>query len=194
MRFGFLSLALIIMVFACAPGGLESATRTAFAQSQQPRSQSQPPEGLPADKKKALSKFAPEDVFNMSEKENNPGDRGIRGSQRKPTSTLPSTSSPPQRAPATSAPAPPKTSSTATSSTATSSAAPLQSAVETPSPAIGAVASDSGIQPSLGQVDSTDKVIRWPVYGLMALALIVLAALIFTLTKLWEKIRETSVG
>ena len=187
MRFGFLSLALIIVVFAGAPGGQESATRTAFAQSQQPRNQTQSPEGLPADKKKALSKFAPEDVFNMSE--NNPGERGIRGTQRRPTSTLPSTSSTPQRARATSAPAPP-----VTSSTATSSAAPLQTAVETPSPAIGAVVSDSGIQPSLGQIDSTDRAIRWPVYGLMALALVVLAALIFTLTKLWEKIRETSVG
>jgi hypothetical protein len=66
--------------------------------------------------------------------------------------------------------------------------------VETPSPAIGAVASDSGIQPSLGQDDSTVKAIRWPVYGLIALALFVLALLIFTLTKLLEKIRETSVG
>ena len=189
MRFGFLSLALIIVVFACAPGGLESATRTAFARSQQPSNQTQPTEGLPAEKKKALSKLDPADVFQMTEKENNPGDRGTRGTQRRPASTSPSASSTPQRAPATSAPAPP-----ATSSTATSSAAPLQTAVETPSPAIGAVASDSVIQPSLGQVDSTVKTIRWPVYGLMALALIVLAFLIFTLTKLWEKIRETSVG
>jgi hypothetical protein len=189
MRFGFLSLSLIIVVFACAPGGLESATRTTFAQSQQPNNQTQPTEGLPAEKKKALSKLDPADVFQITEKENNPGDRGTRGTQRRPPSTGTSSAPPLQRAPATSAPTPP-----ATSSTPMSSAAPLQTAVETPSPAIGAVASDSGIQPSLGQIDSTDRTIRWPVYGLMALALIVLAALIFTLTKLWEKIRETTVG
>jgi hypothetical protein len=188
MRFGFLSLALIIVVFACAPGGLESATRTAFAQSQQPRNQTQPTEGLPATQRKSISKMGPEDVFPMSQPESNPADRGNRVPQRRPTST-PSISSPPQRAPVTSAPAPP-----ATSSTPTSSAAPLQTAVETPSPAIGAVVGDSGIQPSLGQVDSTVKANRWPVYGLMALALFVLALLIFTLTKLWEKIRETTVG
>src|SRR5262245_47632365 len=133
MRFGFLSLALIIVVFACAPGGLESATRTAFAQSQQPRNQTQSTEGLPTPQRKAISKMGPEDVFPMSEqRENNPTTRETRGQPRRPTSTSPSTLSTPQRPPATSAPAPPET-----SSTSTSSAAPLQPAVETPSPAIG---------------------------------------------------------
>ena len=79
MRIGFLLLALIIVVFAGAPGGLGSATQTAFAQSQQPRNQTQPTEGLPEREKKALSKLGPEDVFPMSEKEN--PDRATRGQQ-----------------------------------------------------------------------------------------------------------------
>jgi hypothetical protein len=50
-------------------------------------------------------------------------------------------------------------------------------------------------QPPLGEDDSPVKVIsRWTAPVLIALALIVSAALIFTLTKLWEKIRESSSG
>jgi hypothetical protein len=67
--------------------------------------------------------------------------------------------------------------------------------VETPSPAIGAVASDSGVQSPLGEDDSAVRAIsKWRAYALVAMALIVSAALIFTLTKLWEKIRESSAG
>jgi hypothetical protein len=68
--------------------------------------------------------------------------------------------------------------------------------VETPSPVIPAAAVDSGSQqPLLGQEDSSVKVIsRWTAPVLIAMALIVSAALIFTLTKLFEKIRESSSG
>src|SRR5215468_3419283 len=66
MKVGFLSLALIVVAFAGAPGNLASATRIAFAQSQQPRNQTQPQEGLPPEKKGALSRMGPEEVFGVS--------------------------------------------------------------------------------------------------------------------------------
>src|SRR5215813_9279257 len=46
MKVGFLSLALIVVGFAGAPGNLASATRIAFAQTQQSRNQTQTQEGL----------------------------------------------------------------------------------------------------------------------------------------------------
>jgi hypothetical protein len=62
---------------------------------------------------------------------------------------------------------------------------------------VAAGALDSAAQqPPLGQGDSTDKFIpRWAApIGLILMALIVLLALTFTLTKLFEKIREGSSG
>jgi hypothetical protein len=56
---------------------------------------------------------------------------------------------------------------------------------------------ENGIQsPSLDQGDSSDKFLpKWAApIGLIAMALIVSALLIFTLTKLVEKIREGSSG
>jgi hypothetical protein len=66
-----------------------------------------------------------------------------------------------------------------------------------PSPAAVAGPLENGLQsPSLGQVGSSDKnVPKWAMpAGLIAMALIVSVALIFTLTKLFEKIREGSSG
>jgi hypothetical protein len=190
MKVGFLSLALIIAILAGAPGGLESANRTAFAQSQ-PRNQTQSQDGLPEPQKRKISNIGPEDVLPMNEpgENQNRSARGQQTQQRKPPSTPSFPPSPTQRTPPTSAPAP-----SATASAQTSSAGAIQAPAETPSPAIPSAGSESGIQPTIGEADSTVKVIRWTVPGLVALALIVLAALIFTLTKLLEKIRETSSG
>ena len=105
MRVGFLSLALIVVAFAGAPGSPTSATRTAFAQSQQPRNQAQSQEGLPPDKKKTLSSFGPEDVFGVPEED--PRNRQQGKQTRKPQPTPALQSPPPQRQPATSAAATP---------------------------------------------------------------------------------------
>lgn len=183
MRVGYLSLALIIVVFTCAPGGLASATGIALVQSQQPRNQTQPQEGLPPEKKKILSSMGPEDVFDVSGEDprNRATTRQSRG--QRPT-TLPSPS--PQRQPAT---------STATPS-ATPAPASSQSSIATPSPTIAAGALAGGAQQSLlGQEGPSDKIApRWAAPTLIALALIVSVALYFTLTKLVEKIREGSSG
>ena len=184
MRVVFLSLALIVVALAGAPGSPASATRTAFAQSQQPRNQAQSQEGLPPDKKKTLSSFGPEDVFGVPEED----PRGRQqGKQRKPLPTPAIQSPPQQKPPATSAAAP----------SAQPSASPVQSSTPEPSPTVAAAPLENGLQsPTLGQGDSSDKIFpKWvaPI-GLIAMALIVSALLIFTLTKLVEKIREGSSG
>jgi hypothetical protein len=188
MKVGILSLALIVVAFAGAPGNLASATRIAFAQSQQPRNQTQPQEGLPPEKKTSLSRMGPEEVFGVTGDDSRRATGSAAGSkQRKPlpTPALPSTA--PQRPPATSAGAP----------SARPSATPVQSPTAEPSPTAVAGAVDNGLQsPPLGQVGSSDKIFpKWatPV-SLIALALVVLLALTFTLTKLVEKIREGSSG
>src|SRR5262245_35489647 len=56
MRTGFLTLALIIAVFA-------SATPAVLVNAQQPRNQSQSQGGLSQEKKRELSKMGPEDLF-----------------------------------------------------------------------------------------------------------------------------------
>jgi uncharacterized membrane protein len=185
MRVGFLSLALIVVAFAGAPGSPTSATRTTFAQSQQPRNQAQSQEGLPPDKKKTLSSFGPEDVFGVPEED--PRNRQQGRQTRKPQPTPAIQSPPPQRQPATSAAAP----------SAQPSATPVQSSSPEPSPTVAAAALENGIQsPSLGEGDSSDKIFpKWAApIGLILMALIVSALLIFTLTKLVEKIREGSSG
>ena len=185
MRVVFLSLALIVVAFAGAPGSPASATLTAFAQPQQPRNQAQPQEGLPPDKKKTLSGFGPEDVFGVPEED--PRNRQPGKQTRKPQPTPALQSPPPQRQPAASAVPP----------SAQPSASPVQSSSPEPSPTVAAAALENGIQsPSLGQEDSSDKLFpRWAApIGLILMALIVSALLIFTLTKLVEKIREGSSG
>jgi hypothetical protein len=184
MRVGFLSLALIVVAFAGAPGSPASATRTAFAQSQQPRNQAQSQEGLPPDKKKTLSGFGPEDVFGVPEED--PRNRQPGKQTRKPQPTPALQSPPPQRQPAASAVPP----------SAQPSASPVQSSTPEPSPTVAAAPLENGLQsPSLGQ-GASDKIFpKWvPPIGLILMALIVSALLIFTLTKLVEKIREGSSG
>jgi hypothetical protein len=189
MKVGILSLALIVVAFAGAPGNLASATRIAFAQSQQPRNQTQSQEGLPPEKKTALSRMGPEEIFGVSGDDSRRSTGSAAGKQPRgkpqPTPATPSTA--PQRTPATSVGA----------TSAQSSATPVPSPTAEPSPTAVAGTVDNGLQSqSLGQVASSDKIFpKWatPV-GLIGLALAVLAALTFTLTKLVEKIREGSSG
>jgi len=177
-------LALIIVAFASAPGGFASATRIAFAQSQQPRNQTQPQEGgLPPEKRKALTGYGPEDVFGVTG--DDPRNRATpRPRNLRPTPTP--VSSPPQRQPVTS----PGALSTQPS------VSPSQSTAVEPSPTAPAAALESGLQQSpLGQGSTSDRISpRWAALGLIAAALFVSAALIFILTKLVEKIREGSTG
>jgi hypothetical protein len=185
MRVGFLSLALIVVAIASAPGSPASATGIAFAQSQQPRNQAQPQEGLPPDKKKTLSGFGPEDVFGVTGED--PRNRQPGKPQRKPQPTPAFQSAAPQKPSATSAASP----------SAQPSATPGQSSVAEPSPTVAAASIDMGSQqPALGRGDSSDKIIpKWAApTGLILLALLVSVALIITLTKLVEKIREGSSG
>jgi hypothetical protein len=182
MRVGFLSLALIVVAFAGASGNLVSATRVAFAQSQQPRNQQ---EGLSPEKKSALSRIGPEDVFGVTG--DDPSKRQAGRPQRKPTPT------PALQSPATQRPAP----TSASASSPQPSTSPVQSTTAEPSPTVAAGSLDSAAQqPPLGQGDTTDRLIpRWAApIGLIAMALIVLALLTFTLSKLYEKIREGSSG
>ena len=184
MKVGILSLALIVVAFAGAPGNLASATRIAFAQTQQPRNQTQSQEGLTTEQKKKISGYDPTDVFGA------PGGEDPRrqpGKQRKPLPTPVPPSTAPQRSPATSAGAP----------SVQPSATPVPSPTAEPSPTAVAGAVENGLQsPSLGQVGSSDRIFpKWatPV-SLIGLALAVLAALTWTLTRLVEKIREGSSG
>jgi|SRR5215813_5333827 len=186
MKVGFLSLALIVVGFAGAPGNLASATRIAFAQTQQSRNQTQTQEGLSPDQKKKISGYDPADIFGVTGQED-PRRQTGKQQQRKPQPTPAPLSPAPQRQPVTSAGAP----------SAQPSAAPVQSPTAEPSPTAAAGSLENGLQsPPLGQVGSSDRLFpKWatPV-GLITLALFVLAALTFTLTKLVEKIREGSSG
>jgi len=187
MKVGFLSLALLVVAFA------GSAGNPAFAQSQQPRNQTQPQEGLPPNMKSRLTGIGPEDVFGVSGEDSRNRGTGKQQQQqqqqqqRKPQST----------------PVPPSTLSPRSSTTpaaepsAEPSATPAQSSTPEASPTASAGAIENGIQsPPLGQVTSSDRLApKWAApISLIALALIVLAALTFTLTKLFEKIREGSSG
>jgi hypothetical protein len=180
---------LIVVAFTGAPGNLASATRIAFAQSQQPRNQTQATEGLPPEKKANLSRMGPEEIFGVSgDDSRNRATGGAAGrQQRKPQPTPAPPATAPQRPSATSAGAP----------SAQPSATPVPSPTAEASPTAAAGAIENGLQsPSLGQVGSSDRIFpKWatPV-GLITLALFVLAALTFTLTKLVEKIREGSSG
>lgn len=186
MRVGLFSLALIIVAFAGAPGSTVSATGIAFTQPQQPRNQTQSQEGLPPEQKKKISNYDPADVFGVSGSGEDPR-RQTGKPQRKPQPTPAFQSPPPQRSSTTSAGAP----------SAQPSTTPAQSSTPEPSPTAAAGAIDSGGQQApLVQRDSTDKIgLKWAApIGLIALALMVSVALIITLTKLVEKIREGSSG
>src|SRR5262245_40891070 len=141
MKVGFLSLALVVVAFAGAPGNVASATRIAFAQSQQPRNQTQPQEGLPPEKKTAPAAKGTEEVFGVTGEDSSERTTGRQQRKTQPTSVLPSP--PPQRPPVTSAGA----------SSAQPSATPVQSSTPAPSPTAVAGAIENGLQsPPLGQV------------------------------------------
>jgi hypothetical protein len=176
---------LVVIAFASAPGSLASATRIVFAQSQQPRNQTQPQEGLPPEKKTALTRMGPEEIFGVTGEDS----RRATGKQqqRKPLPTAPLPSPPSQRQSVTSTGAP-------SSQPATT---PVQSSTPAPSPAAVAGALENGLQsPPLGQVGASDKILpKWMTpTGLIFMALLLLAALTYTLIKLFEKIREGSSG
>jgi hypothetical protein len=187
MKVGILSLALIVVAFAGAPGNLTSATRISFAQSQQPRNQTQSQEGLSPDQKKKISGYDPAEIFGVTGEDPSRAKGSAAGKQRKPQPTPVPSSTAPQRPPATSAGAP----------SVQPSATPVPSPTAEPSPTAAAGAVENGLQsPPLGQVGSSDRSApRWAMpVSLIGLALAVLAALTWTLTKLVEKIREGSSG
>jgi hypothetical protein len=178
---------LIVVAFAGAPGNLASPTRIAFAKSQQPRNQAQSQEGLSPDQKKKISGYDPADVFGVPVEDPRRATGNAAGKQRKPQPTPAPPSTATQRPPAPSAGAP----------SVQPSATPVPSPTAEPSPTAVAGAVENGLQsPPLGQVGSSDRSApRWAMpVSLIGLALAVLAALTWTLTKLVEKIREGSSG
>jgi hypothetical protein len=129
--------------------------------------------------------MGPEEIFGVSGEDSR--NRAAGKQQRKPQPAAPLPTPPPQRQPVTSAGAP----------SARPSATPAQSSTPEPSPTAVAGALENGLQsPPLGQVGSSDKIFpKWVTpTGLIAMALFLLAALIFTFIKLFEKIREGSSG
>jgi hypothetical protein len=180
MRIGFPILALIIVVFA-------SATPIAFVKAQG-RNQTQSQEGLSEKSKKTLSRMGPEDILGLSGEDANK--RGAATTSRQPRRGTPT--------PTPSAPSPRQSPASATAQPpATQPAGPaVQPSVAAPSPTIPAATLSAGDQQSpLSQGDSSDKIdSRWAAPALIIMALFVSLALIFTLTKLVEKIREGSSG
>src|SRR5262245_8704755 len=176
MRVGFLTLTLITAIFA-------SAMPITFVQAQ-----SRGQEGLSQEKKRALSKLGPEDVWGSTGDESRSRSAANPRQQQRKGSPTP-TPAPASRQSTTSVTAQPA----ATQPPATSSQQP---AVATPSATIPAPTLAAGIQQSpLSQEDSPGKIdSKWAAPTLIVMALIVSAALIFILTKLFEKIREGSSG
>ena len=188
MRVGFLSLLLILVVFGSAPGGLAFTTPVAVVQSQQPRNQTQSQQGLSPNQKQNLTRIGPEDVFGPTGDDSRRQSSSTTRQPRRPAPTPALPSSPPPRQSAT----PVRESSAQQSSSAPSAqpSAPISSpTIAAPTLAVGAQ------QSALNQDDSPGKIpTRWAAPILIAMALVVSAALIFTLTKLVEKIREGSSG
>jgi hypothetical protein len=180
MRIGFLKLALIIVVSA-------SLTPIAFVKAQQPRNQAQSQEGLSEQKKKALSRFSPEDIFGAGDDSRSRGTgTGSRQQRRGSPTPTPSSSSTRQTAQPTVAQPPAPQASTPS----------VQPTAAAPSPTIPAATLSAGAQQSsLSQGDSSDKIdSKWASPVLIAMALAVTLALVYTLTKLVEKIKEGSSG
>jgi hypothetical protein len=178
MKVGFLSLALTIVVFASAPGGF------AVVQAQQTRNQTQSQQGLPPKQKQDLTRMGPEDIFGVSSDDSRKSGTTARQRRTQPTPAAPS-SPPPRQSTTSAATQPPATQPT------------VQPSVAAPSPTIPAAgAIDSGgSQSPLSQEVSSDKIpSKWMATILILMALIVSGALIFTLSKLVEKIREGSSG
>ena len=188
MRVGFLSLSLILVVFASAPGGLAFTTPVAVIQSQQPRNQTQSQQGLSPNQKQNLTRIGPEDVFGPTGDESRrPG--STTRAPRKPAPTPALQSSPLPRQSATPV-REPSTQQQSSAASAQPSSSPVSSpTIAAPTLAVGAQSS------ALNQDDSPGKIpTKWAAPILIAMALIVSLALIFTLTKLVEKIKEGSSG
>jgi hypothetical protein len=174
MRVGFPIKVLIIVVFA-------SAMPIPLVKAQQQRNQ----EGLSEKNKRTLSKFGPEDIFNMNGDDSRSRGTNARGQRSaRPTPTPSST----QRQPQTSTSQQPATQPSTT---------PIQ---QPPAPEPSATVTAAGIgsespQSPLSTGDASAKIdSKWAAPALIFMALIVSVALIFTLSKLFEKIREGSSG
>jgi len=188
MRVGFLSLLLILVVFGSAPGGFAFTTPVAVVQSQQPRNQTQSQQGLSPNQKQNLTRIGPEDVFGPTGDDSRRQSSSTTRQPRRPAPTPALPSSPPPRQSATPV-REPSTQPQSSAASAQPSAAPVSS------PTIAAPTLAVGAQSALNQDDSPGKIpTKWAAPILIAMALIVSLALIFTLTKLVEKIKEGSSG
>jgi hypothetical protein len=175
MRVGFPIMALIIVVFA-------SAMPIPLVNAQQQRNNQ---EGLSEKNKRTLSRMGPEDIFNMNGDDSRSRGTNTRGQRNaRPTPTPSST----QR----------QSQPSASQRVATQpSATPVQ---QTPAPEPSATVAAAGIdsdapQSPLGQGDASARIdSKWAAPALIAMALVVSGALIFILSKLFEKIREGSSG
>ncbi|HEY6403230.1 MAG TPA: hypothetical protein VI479_17550 [Blastocatellia bacterium] len=178
MRVGFPIMALIIVVFAIAmPIPLVNA--------QQQRNNQ---EGLSEKNKRTLSKMGPEDIFNMNGDDSRSRGTNTRGQRNaRPTPTPSSTQRQSQ---------PSASQRLATQPSATPVQQPSASAAPEPSATVAAAGIDSEApQSSLGQGDASARIdSKWAAPALIAMALVVSGALIFILSKLFEKIREGSSG
>ena len=177
--------ALIIAVIA-------SATMIPLVKAQQ-RNQ----EGLSERNKRELSKMGPEDLFELNGDDSRNRGTSSRREQRGERSArpTPTPSSSQSQAPISAATQPPAAQPPAAQSPAPSV---QQSPAPTPNSTVSAAA--AGIDPgasqsSLGQENSSAKIdSKWAAPVLMLMALVVSGALIFTLNKLFQKIREGSSG
>ncbi|HEU0185591.1 MAG TPA: hypothetical protein VFS27_09780 [Blastocatellia bacterium] len=174
MRVRFPIKVLIILVFA-------STMPIPLVKAQQQRNQ----EGLSDKNKRTLSRFGPEDVFPMNGDDSRSRGTNTRGQRNaRPTPTPSSTQ---------------RQAQTPTSQQITTR--PSTTPVQQPSaPEPSATAAAAGIdsespQSPLSQGDASAKIdSRWAAPALIFMALLVSGALIYTLSKLFEKIREGSSG
>jgi hypothetical protein len=132
--------------------------------------------------------MGPEDIFGQPVDDSRKGGAAIGKQKNKPAPTPAPQSASPQRQSAAS--------TKETPSQPQPSATSAQPATAPPSPTIAAPTLATGVQRSpLSQEDSSDKLgSKWAAPALITMALFVSGALIFTLTKLVEKIREGSSG
>jgi hypothetical protein len=155
------------------------ATRITSVQGNQSRNQTQNQGGLPPEKKKALSRYGPEDAFPGTNEQQDNRRQGARSGQRSRRSPTP-------------APAPGPSPSPTRLATPSPIAAPVIPTSPSPT-ATAAALSNPVLQPPPAQRSSFARsASEWAVPVLSALALIVSIALIYVLVKLREKIREGS--
>jgi hypothetical protein len=175
MRVGFPILALIIVVFA-------SAMPIPLVNAQQQRNNQ---EGLSEKNKRTLSRMGPEDIFNMNGDDSRSRGTNSRGQRNARPTPTPSVTQRQAQTSATQSPA------------AQPSVTPVQQpSAPTPSATVAAAGMDSEVpQSPLGQGDVSARIdSKWAAPALIVMALVVSGALIFILSKLFEKIREGSSG